>query len=92
MKYYWTECPGCRCQVAINFAVRDEKISGSVRRWSYDRSVNDGRRFEVPEGSLDADGSFATPCVCGQELRVPATPSATGEEREPGLRVDLHTP
>jgi hypothetical protein len=92
LNYYWTDCPGCQCQVAINFTVREEKISGSLRRWSYDRSINDGRRFEVPAGSLAAEGGFSTPCVCGQELRVPSTPSATGEEREAGLRVDLHEP
>lgn len=89
MNYYWTECPGCQCHVAINYTARPDKISGSLRRWSFDRSINDGRPFEVPVGSLPAEGGFPTPCVCGRQLQVPATPSAVGGEREAGLRVDL---
>ncbi len=89
MNYYWTECPGCHCHVAVNSVVYPDKISGSLRRWSSDRSINDGRPFEIPAASLPAEGGFRTACVCGQELAVPATPSAVGGEREPGLRVDL---
>ena len=43
MKYYWTECPGCGCEVAVNMVASAETVTGSLRRWSRDRSVNDGR-------------------------------------------------
>ena len=89
MNYYWLDCPGCGCQLAVNATSYPDRISGSVRRWSSDRSTNDGRKFEVPANARAADGSFSTPCVCGKELALPATPSAVGTERDPNLRVTL---
>jgi hypothetical protein len=89
LNYYWPECPGCHCEVAVNFTRLPEKFSGSLRRWSTDRSINDGRLFEILEASRTPEGGFSTPCVCGQEIAVPPKPSAVGGEREPGLRVDL---
>ena len=89
MNYYWTDCPRCHCHVAVNSTRYPGKVSGSLRRWSADRAINDGRLFELPVGELPAAGGFATECVCGQEIAVPATPSAVGGEREAGLRVDL---
>ena len=89
MNYYWPACPRCHCQVTVNATPYPDRISGSVRRWSVDRSVNDGRKFEVAASARAADGSFSVPCVCGQELALPATPSAVGEERDPDLRVKL---
>lgn len=87
MEYHWTDCPGCGCQLAINYTATGGRISGSVRRWSTDRSVNDGRPFEIGPGIASPDGSFTTVCICGQEIRV--TSHATGGEREDGLRVQL---
>jgi hypothetical protein len=89
LKYYWTDCPRCRCHVAINTTTYSEKISGSLRRWSTDRSINDGRRFEIPIDADAAPAGFTTACVCGQELVVPAEASAEGGAREAGLRVNL---
>jgi hypothetical protein len=89
VNYYWLNCPRCGCQLAINATVYGDRTSGSVRRWSADRSTNDGRKFEVPATARAADGSFSVPCVCGQELALPATPSAVGTERDPNLRVTL---
>jgi len=89
LNYHWTDCPNCRCQVAINTSAYPEKISGSLRRWSTDRTINDGRRFEIATASLLPDGGFATACVCGQQLSVSGKPSAVGGGREEGLRVDL---
>jgi hypothetical protein len=89
LKYYWIDCPRCRCHVTINTTTYPEKISGSLRRWSTDRSINDGRRFEIPIGAEPAPAGFTTACVCGQELVVPAEASAVGSAREAGLRVDL---
>ena len=89
MNYYWLDCPRCGCQVAINATVYPDRLSGSLRRWSIDRSVNDGRQVEIPAGSRTADGGFTTACVCGQELAVAGKPSAVGEERVEDLRVKL---
>lgn len=70
MNYLWTECPQCAGQLAIQFAERPEGIAGSVRRWSTDRSVNDGRKLEVPRASVAGDGTFTALCVCGAEILV----------------------
>jgi hypothetical protein len=89
MNYYWLDCPRCGCEVAVNAIPHADLTSGSVRRWSADRSINDGRKFEVPATARAADGSFSVACVCGQELALPAKPSAVGVERDPDLRVTL---
>ncbi len=79
MKYYWTECPGCRCEVSVNTTAASGTVTGSLRRWSSNRSVNDGRAIVgVP---LDPEGGFSTECVCGQALSFSATASAVGSER-----------
>lgn len=70
MNYAWTECLKCRCQITIQFADSADRLTGSLRRWSSDRSVNDGRRLEIPRAEVAADGSFHTPCVCGETIRV----------------------
>lgn len=87
MDYYWLDCPRCNCQVVINVIRRPGRISGSLRRWSADRTTNDGRKLEVAAGA--ADGPIPVPCVCGQDLALPASPSAVGTERDPDLRVTL---
>ena len=86
MNYYWLDCPRCSCQVAINTVESAGRIAGSVRRWSADRSTNDGRQFEIPAA---AQGVRTVACVCGQDLTLPAKPSAVGTERDPDLRVTL---
>jgi hypothetical protein len=70
MNYFWTDCPGCRCQVAVNSTDYPGRISGSLRRWSGDRSVNDGRAFEVPAASVGPGGEFSVECVCGAPIAV----------------------
>jgi len=87
VNYHWSDCPGCGCQLSINYTASASRISGSVRRWSADRSVNDGRAFEVASGEASPEGGFTTPCVCGQPIAV--TSHATGGERDEGLRVKL---
>jgi len=91
LNYFWTDCPNCHCQVAVHSTAQAGRILGSVRRWSTDRSTNDGRPFEIPSSELREGGGFATPCVCGHVLAVPPTPSAVGGERAKGLRVDLES-
>jgi hypothetical protein len=70
MNYAWTECPKCGCQITIQFADSADRLTGSLRRWSSDRSVNDGRRLEIPRAEIAADGGFRAPCVCGETIPV----------------------
>ncbi len=80
MKYHWTECPGCGCQIAVNTIETDGAVTGSLRRWSTDRSVNDGRALQGL--ALSPTGGFATECVCGGGLVFGATADAVGSDRE----------
>jgi len=89
MKYRWTRCPKCGCEVAINFTDSPGGISGSLRRWSADRSINDGRPIRIARSEMLPDGGFLIACVCGQELTVPPKPDAVSAEREGDLRVTL---
>ena len=73
MNYVWSECPACRCQITIHYVERPGALSGSLRRWSKDRTVNDGRRLEVPRAELSPDGGFRTACVCGAAIAVEAS-------------------
>jgi hypothetical protein len=77
MNYFWTSCPKCSCQVTIQFVEHPDRLVGSVRRWSTDRTVNDGRRLEVPRAELAVDGGFRAVCVCGAQIAV----AASGIER-----------
>jgi hypothetical protein len=70
VNYYWTVCPKCSCQVTIQYAESARGLSGSLRRWSNDRTVNDGRRLEVSRETLSPEGGFQTPCVCGETIVV----------------------
>ena len=81
MRYHWTECPGCSCQIAVNTtALEGGGVSGSLRRWSSDRTVNDGR--QIVNTPTDALGGFTTACVCGQMLVFGATADAVGSGRD----------
>jgi hypothetical protein len=87
MDYFWTDCPRCGCQVSVNYTIYPDRVSGSVRRWSSDRSINDGRPFQLPADAVGPGGRILVTCVCGQELS--AVSQARGGEREAGLRVTL---
>jgi hypothetical protein len=89
MNYRWTVCPACQCEIAVNYLDRETGVSGSLRRWSHDRSVNDGRAFEIKRADVSSTAGFSTPCVCGQPIAVPSRPDATGGQRDEGLRVSL---
>jgi hypothetical protein len=84
LKYYWTECLKCGCQVTVQYTDAEGRLLGSVRRWSTDRTINDGRQIEAGT-ARDTAGGFATACVCGAAVAVPAKPSAVAE----GGRVPL---
>ena len=82
MKYRWTECPACRCEITINYSETEEGITGSLRRWSRDRTTNDGKPLKIAADALAPDGGFSATCVCGQTLAVPAIPDAVGAVRD----------
>jgi hypothetical protein len=73
MNYFWGACPACGCQITIQYADAPDRLVGSVRRWSNDRAVNDGRRLDVPRASVAADGGFEAACVCGAPVPVAGT-------------------
>lgn len=80
MKYHWTECPACGCQIAVNTIETAGAVTGSLRRWSSDRSVNDGKALRGI--ALSPAGGFAAECVCGGSLVFGATADAVGTDRE----------
>lgn len=84
MNYYWTECSACSCQLTIQFSEHPAGLTGSVRRWSSDRTINDGRRLDLPREELSPDGSFRTACVCGQTIAVDASAVERAATEGPG--------
>ena len=72
MNYYWSRCPKCACEITVQYVEHPDRLVGSLRRWSSDRTVNDGRLVQVSSGELSPDGSFATVCVCGGPIAVAA--------------------
>ena len=91
MNYHWLDCPECHCHVAVNWTVSADHLAGSVRRWSPDRSVNDGKAFVLPRGA-DPEAGVAgavVSCVCGASIPLPAKPDAVGAERAEDFRVTL---
>jgi hypothetical protein len=83
------DCPKCQCHLAINTTEAPGGISGSLRRWSVDRSINDGKLLQIPAAERSPDGGFAVTCLCGQTVAVPGKPDAVSAEREGDLRVNL---
>ena len=75
--------------MSINLTEYADRASGSLRRWSRDRTINDGRKVEIPSTQRGPEGSFEVACVCGPLLAVTGKPSAVGEERDENLRVTL---
>lgn len=89
MKYRWADCPNCHCHLALSYSESPQGLSGSLRRWSADRGINDGRALRMARADLPAGGGFVTACVCGQAIEVPEKPDAVSAEREADLRVTL---
>jgi hypothetical protein len=83
------DCPKCQCHLAINTTETAAGISGSLRRWSVDRSINDGKLLAIPLAERSPDGGFVVACVCGQTIPVPGKPDAVSAEREEDMRVNL---
>lgn len=72
MNYFWGECGTCGCQVTIQYVEHPDRLVGSLRRWSKERTINDGRLLAIPRAEISADGSFQTVCVCGGPIAVDA--------------------
>ena len=89
VRYRWLDCPGCLSHLAINTTESPAGISGSLRRWSADRLINDGKLLRIEPSDLLPGGGFVVTCVCGQSIVVPAEPDAISAEREGDLRVKL---
>jgi len=83
MHYVWTVCGRCGGQITIQFGRGAQGLTGSVRRWSTDRSVNDGRKLEVPAASVSPDGGFTATCVCGAAIPVSAAMIETATTERP---------
>jgi len=80
LNYYWTECSGCRSQITIQTTAYPDRISGSLRRWSTDRAINDGRQFTI-SAEQRGKGPLTIECICGQPISLSNTPSAIAEGR-----------
>jgi hypothetical protein len=85
MNYVWTFCPKCEGQLTIQFGRTDAGLSGSLRRWSRDRTVNDGRRLEVPAAAVAPDGAFSVECLCGQAIPVAASAIQQATSERPAV-------
>ncbi len=80
--YFWTDCPD-GSHVAVNYAVHEDRVTGSVRHWSRDTRVNIGRKFEffAPDIATGRDGQpeISLPGICSEPLRIPLDPRAFAE-------------
>ncbi len=85
MNYFWGHCTACGCQVTIQYAEAPDRLVGSLRRWSTDRSVNDGRRLEIPRVGVATDGGFEAPCVCGATVAVAGSAIERAATERPAL-------
>jgi hypothetical protein len=82
MNYFWTVCPKCSGELTVQWVETAGGISGSLRRWSRDRTTNDGRKVEIAGGDMAAGGGFRTACVCGEAVTVdPARVTKASTER-----------
>lgn len=84
LNYFWTDCAD-GSHVAVNYTVYEDRVSGSLRRWSPDASVNEGRKFDVPAAQLSRDERgrpvLALDAVGPGRLEIPLDASALAEAR-----------
>jgi hypothetical protein len=78
LDYFWTDCAD-GSHVAVNWALWEGRITGSVRKWSRDTRLNVGRMFDVAPSDLgrDPDGRpvLVLEGICGEPLRIPLDPA-----------------
>lgn len=77
LAYFWTDCPD-GSHVAVNYTVHEDRVSGSIRRWSRDTRTNVGRKFEVPASEIAA-GENGLPTmtldgICERPVRIVLDP------------------
>ena len=90
MKYNWLDCPGCRCQVAVNYSETPQWNLGIAAPLG--PGAGHQRRPARPSSrarSCPPGGGFAIACVCGQPLSIPGKADAVSADREADLRVTL---
>jgi hypothetical protein len=80
--YFWTDCPD-GSHVAVNYAVHEDRVTGSVRRWSRDTRINVGQKFEIFASDIAA-GPEGLPAIslsgiCSGSMRVPLDPRVLAE-------------
>jgi hypothetical protein len=84
LNYFWTDCAD-GSHVAVNYTVYEDRVSGSLRRWSPDASVNEGRKFEVPAAELSRDDRgrriLSLDAAGAGKLEIPIDSSALAEAR-----------
>ena len=80
--YFWTDCKD-GSHVAVNYTVHEDRVTGSVRRWSKDARVNVGRKFEFLAAEIAAgrDGGpeISLDGICSEPLRIPLDVRAVAE-------------
>ncbi len=82
LNYYWTDCAD-GSHVAVNYTVHEDRVSGSLRHWSPDASVNEGKKFEIPAQEISRDEKgrpfLVFPGFCAGEIRFSLDASAISE-------------
>ncbi len=77
-EYFWADCAD-GSHVAVNWAVWEGRITGSVRRWTPDTRVNVGRKFDLAPAELERDPEgrpfLVLEGVCEEPLRIPLDPA-----------------
>lgn len=80
--YFWRDCPD-GSHVAVNYVVHEDRVTGSVRRWSRDVRLNVGRKFEIPAAEISAGGdggpTISVGGICAEPLQIPLDPGAVAE-------------
>jgi hypothetical protein len=88
LNYFSIDCAD-GSHVAVNYTLREDRLSGSARRWSPDRKVNFGRRLEAARDDLERgpDGAFRLRIdgICAEPILVPLDGRAV---REAGWTAD----
>ena len=82
LEYFWTDCAD-GSHIAVNYTVHEDRITGSVRRWSRDTRVNVGGKFEISASDLVA-GAGGKPEMSlsgfgAESIRIPLDPRVLSE-------------
>jgi hypothetical protein len=82
LEYFWTDCPD-GLHVAVNYTIHEDRVTGSIRRWSPDGRVNVGRKFEIPAAEVatgqDGGPAIVLEGVCSGPLQIPLDAKAAAQ-------------